>query len=40
MLSQIRVFESKRLRKRMGELPNNQFMAIKNAISEIVIFCK
>lgn len=29
MLSQIRVFESKRLRKRMGELPNNQFMAIK-----------
>ena len=40
MLSQIRVFESKRLRKRMGELPNNQFIAIKNAISEIVIFRK
>ena len=38
MLSQIRVFESKRLRKRMGELPNNQFMAIKNAISNVVIF--
>lgn len=29
MLSQIRVFESKRLRKRMGELPSNQFLAIK-----------
>ena len=40
MLSQIRVFESKRLRKRMGELPSNQFLAIKNAISEIVIFGK
>ena len=40
MLSQIRVFESKKLRKRMGELPNNQFMAIKNAISGIVIFGK
>ena len=40
MLSQIRVFESKRLRKRMGELPNNQFIAIKNAIYEIVIFGK
>lgn len=40
MLSQVRVFESKRMRKRMGELPSNQLDIIKRAISDIVIFGK
>lgn len=38
MLSQIRVFESRRLRKRMGELPSNQLDVIRKAISNVVIF--
>lgn len=40
MLSQIKVFESKRMRKRMGELPGNELNLIKKAISDIVIFGK
>jgi mRNA interferase MazF len=37
MLSQIRVLESKRMRKRMGELPSAQFAAIKRAVVNMIL---
>lgn len=38
MLSQIKVFEAKRLRKRMGELSEREFEQIRREICEVV-FC-
>jgi len=37
MLSQLKVFESKRMRNRMGELPNKQFDDIRKKIAEIIL---
>lgn len=37
MLSQLKIFESKRMRSRMGELPHGQFNEIRRKIAEIVL---
>lgn len=37
MLSQLKIFESKRMRKRMGELPSKQFQEIRKKIAEIIL---
>ena len=37
MLSQLKIFESKRLRSRMGDLPHKQFSEVKEKLSKIIL---
>ncbi|MBU6140826.1 MAG: type II toxin-antitoxin system PemK/MazF family toxin [Proteobacteria bacterium] len=37
MLSQLKIFESKRMRSRMGELPHRQFNEIRKKIAEMIL---
>ena len=37
MLSQLKIFESRRMRSRMGELPNKQFNEVRRKLSEIIL---
>lgn len=37
MLSQIRVFESKRMRKRMGELPSKQLEEVRKKLANMIL---
>lgn len=37
MLSQLKIFESKRLRTRMGDLSHRQFSEIKQKLAEIIL---
>ncbi len=37
MLSQLKIFESKRMRSRMGDLPHGQFNEIRKKLAEIIL---